>query len=1831
MDPIAEQLVARLRRDPNDLAAYDELKTHYRKTNDYASLANLLEGWAGANQEDWQHAADAYAEAADAVFATHDAERASALYRMALQMNALHPEAGVRLIELLEQHGDPTQLAEFLDAYARTLHSAGGSSEYVSSLFERLAQLWEHSFARPEVAAEYRALASGVGAAQPAQVDHGDAQERAAELEQRANAEADPAQRAALLVELADLRGQLEDVAGAIQSLRQALSAMPGDTAIMHRLATYLLTRAAQADELTARADHRRVAELFYQIAQGVDQEQALEYLESALASMPEHEGALGMLERQAAQLERTDILPRHWVAYVGAAAEGPDLDQRRLRLGEAYLQAGQLDDALFCLQPAAAHGNDRANELLQSLYAQQAAASGDAAPPQAGANDEGAASLPASGRPQRRSSREHIVDEAAIKIAELRRLAHEALTARRHDEAAGFCRDILALDPLDAEAFNLLDSHYRKRRDYPALRELLLSSTRVPGLTVDARKLRLREVATLSETKLRDSDAAMSAWRSVVALDPADREASASLKRLIKKAQLWDELAGVLEREALATTALEEKAALLREIALLHRDKRKDRAETAAAFRQLYALKPDDSAVRDELCELHVELEQWSDAAALLRDRIDASADAIDVQKLSVRLATILHEQLADLDGAFELCERMLQQRPNDRPTFERMERIDEQSGNSDRLLATLGRRAALAPKAEKPALFMRMGKVAEEKAHDIERAAECYGDALDLAPDNPEAMQHLVEMFERTGHYDQLVDTLRERALMEKDTKNRAPLFRRIARTLAEKVSDEQGAAEAYRSLLAIEEDEEALRFLREIAARDDQPVELADVLRRLILLVQDVHERSTLTLDLAFVLHERIERSAEAASALKRLLAAGGPVPHEAVELLLEISELAGDDAGMALALEHGIAQNDDPEARRAAARRLADLCEGPLADRERAIKALRLWIADDQRNPEPQRRLRALLQATEQWSELLPVLDALTEWEDDFDARDEAALAGGKLAFERLNDAQGAWQRLRPLMEQHSADAERELRVIAKQAELHAPLAALYVELAQQTDDPAVQARYWGSAAEVYENELGDDAQALEASLRRLAADLGNRTHLDAVDRLATRAKAYRRLGAVYDRLLKETRDDGEKVDLLRRHAVLLEREHPNDALDRVLRACALAPSDEALLERAEDLAERTQRSEELLVVYDRRRARSDDDADRVHLLLRAALLCDGALRDRERANQYLKLAIAAAADADALAAQVEAAALELDSARPELGADAARRALVRSQREVAERADPAVAVRLLLRAADLMRKQLDDERGAFDLLRQGVALQPTSDEVFAALLELADRLKRLDAVDAHLARLIDETIEPAATVVLLRRRGALLEGPLNRFQDAAAVYTKLLQLRPDDADATSKLLASLRRSGRHQDLLLVLNKQLQRTRDRDKRIELLRQIATSWERDIKNRWEAIDAWKAVTREAADDETALAALDRLGKSRTAAPDSPAASSSDAPAAEAPAAQDADPQTSPSLPLFAGSSERDGDQPEPRPDPTGLGLDGMPLATPGAAEATPIDQPAFTSFGDERADGLDIAAPAPVTDATPSMQLETAATAQWLKPDLATGNGIVARNDEPAPETPADAPLDDLDALDATLRQNTREEVDVLDGGAVEHVDIDVMFEDNAGRSRPVPPRLPSVQAFASGARSSSAPPAPPGMRGSAPPPPPPARVSLPLPTPSAAAPFSPLPGQRSLPPPLPSMRGSAPPPAPPAAARASVPQSASLPLPPPSVARSSSVPPPPPSASPSLPGLPRPPIIRPPSATSAAQRGASKPPPLPSKRPSGASQGATQPPPPPRKEQ
>jgi hypothetical protein len=1144
-----------------------------------------------------------------------------------------------------------------------------------------------------------------------------------------------------------------------------------------------------------------------------------------------------------------------------------------------------------------------------------------------------------ASARARKRSHSDRPAD-AAERAKQLRRDIHDAIASRDAAQAAAHSRELLALEPGDEAAFGFLESHYRKTRDSFRLRELLLSSTDWPGVTLETRKHRLREVATLSETKLKDVDDAIEVLREVVSLDPADASATASLKRLLSRTQRWDDLVGVLEREASATDDSAHKLTLLQEIAALHRDKRKDLREASEALRQLLALAPAD-AVRDELCDLLLAIGDHVEAVPLLRQRVESAANEREKLALLERLAQTLDEQQSDLEAAYDTCAEILAMRPKHAGALARMERLDERTGNVARLLETLERRVALAPRAERPELFSRMASLAERQLDDVDRAAAYYARALDLVPGDEATLDALCAMFDRRERFQDLVELLKTRSASEKDSGRRIELERRRARVLDKHLMRDDEAAESYRQILACREDEEAQRFLLEYARSQDDSEAIAELSAGLARLLEDPLEKRALLLERARVLRDELDRPREAARTLREIVEHVDPDHDMAISELGELCERLGDAAGLSIALRRKHARTSDPQTRAAIAQRLADLCEHELRDNNAAIDALTAWAQDDPSQAVPHRRLVKLLVGSGRNAELVASYDALSRLEESPAGRSRAALDAARLGYSALGDADGAFSRLGSLVEAGDEDAFETLAPIAQQAGRSAQLAALCVTAAQRSTDPKLAGKNWRAAALVYAERLGNYQQALEAALRMLATDLNDRGYLSVVEDYVARERAWPRLAQVYERLIKTAHDDAERVELLVRHAIVLD-ERSNDAseaFNRMLRACALLPQDEALLARAEDLAKRADRGEEVLALYDARRHRVADPAGKLDISLRAARLCDGVLEDRPRANAYIKAALSFVGRDQRLWERVVHAAEALDHNQRSHGPGAALRALIHAHRELAEKAGSELGPQLILRADGLLRERLRDDKTGFDVLRHGVGLFPANEEVYDALFERATTLGRLDALDSHLAKCIDKALDPQTAATLLARRATLLEGPLGRPQQAIEVLTKLLQLRQDDRHAAARLRRTLRKARRFPDLLLAIHKQLQRVKEPDERLALIKESANIWEGDLRNRFEARDAWRKALELAPNDPEAAAGLART-EQRLSVPHL----LSDVPPAPTEGEVEAPRETAsdPAVPPWEGDQE-----PEAEPAPVAASEDeashDVPLATP------------------------------------------------------------------------------------------------------------------------------------------------------------------------------------------------------------------------------------------------------------------------------------------------
>ncbi|MEY4577734.1 MAG: hypothetical protein RL701_2437, partial [Pseudomonadota bacterium] len=903
--------------------------------------------------------------------------------------------------------------------------------------------------------------------------------------------------------------------------------------------------------------------------------------------------------------------------------------------------------------------------------------------------------------------------------------------------------------------------------------------------------------------------------------------------------------------------------------------------------------LDPDFAPARDELLHAAEAALETEALAFALSSFLERETDAVRKREFAHRLADVYELQLQDDAKTLPALTAWAELDPTSVEPLSRLRRYHEQRGQHVELLACLDRIVAQSDSRDEQrstalaAARLCMGALGDvdaafQRFSELMRAGAVQAeDALHKLAFEHGRLEELCSIYEHARRYDEVCELLRKRADAEPDVAKRAELWVRSARLLAQTVGDEHAAAQAYRQVLALREDLEALQFLRRIAERQDDIEGLDHVLEQLARATAG-NDRVHVELARALLLRDRLGAATQACELLRKLLVDSAKPPtdymlrDQIVSALETTAEQTEDRPALALALEARLETLREAGQRRGVALHLADLCEAELGDPDRAAAALRMACSADPRHLQARRRLKAHLARQGAHQEYVTLLDTLAHLEPNPADRREARLAAARCAYQYLKDSAGALTRVGPLVQAGDPEAERLAEEVAKSADgqLGRELAALYIVRARQASNPADAEKSWHVVMTIHEDWLDDAAEAFEAALRLLAADPHKRAYLEHVDRLGTALQAFKRLASIYAKLIRGAKSDAIRVELNLRLSRLLEVHGEGQAaLEYALQAARITPSDAQLVDRVARLAASQASASELFWAQEQRALAATEPVAAIAAWLEAVRTADISLHDREQANACLRRALALTEHAPDQADAVLKVAEELDAARPELGNEDARRTLLRAHLELAEQVGSTFRTQLVLRAAQFAATALHDDRTSFDILRGGAALPPFSDALLDAMEQTAQRINRLDALDAQLARSAERSEAIADKQRLLTRRARVLTEQLARHDQAAQVYERLLELAPDDAHTAALQLECLRKAGRHRELLRACERRLPHVQDAEARLALMREMAVIWEVELKNRASALAIWNDVQALEPRDEEATRAVERL----------------------------------------------------------------------------------------------------------------------------------------------------------------------------------------------------------------------------------------------------------------------------------------------------------------------------------------------------------------------
>ncbi len=894
----------------------------------------------------------------------------------------------------------------------------------------------------------------------------------------------------------------------------------------------------------------------------------------------------------------------------------------------------------------------------------------------------------------------------------------------------------------------------------------------------------------------------------------------------------------------------------------------RLDRARQA--FERVLELSPDDPVSTDALEQIYVRQDDQEALAQLLARRAERSSEPESRDRYLIRAAEIHRTKLDRMEDAIRTYERLSpagMEKPEVQavlePLYEATNRFRELAAHLNRKLVRLQGKALVET-------HLRLGRLYGGELHQPEEGIRHLSAALRLDPDHALGAEDLNRYLEDTAMRSKVADILepvftaiqdwprlvqiQEIKLAEaNDPDTRIRCLLRMAQIQEEQLEDLDHAFDGY------------ARVFKEQPAN----VYVRDQLHRLAGVLAQLDRYAALLTD--WLSEEGGRNDSDEVLEIVREAAEvwAGPlhVPERAVPLYERLWAARPDGSQVFHALESVLTRAGmwrkliDAYWREADATvdqvrqveilvRLANVANETLEDPSEAIRAFQR-VLDIRPDLEFARaRLEQLLARAGKHHDLLDLLRDRLARTDGIEQRVAVLRLIADLQHKRLGDTDGAIDSIETLLSEHAdspqavealegiAEAARDkrgrvftlLRPIYERLGKHGRLVEIEEWQLGVTEDATERHELYRRIASLQASQRGGAEQAYR-TLTRALCEPGPDDVLHELDRhIETLADTINAPGALSRAMVAAAdgpalaQEADRRIALLVRAAQLqLQVGDPALSANVLTRALELAPRHAEALTLLDDALVRLGYHEQLRGVLERRIEVASEDATRVELSRRLALLLEETLGLAEQAEHVWR-ALLELAPNDAEALQRLSRVYE---------ASGSTTALVDVlERQIEASADPGQRRGLRLRLAGIHREAEKNRRAEIDVLRALLADSPGDDDALAALARALNAEER----HAEAADVIEERARLAESderkVGLLLEVARLYSGPIGDRNAAIERYASVLSLAPGQDAATSDLVElsthadtsehasalirpQLEANGRWQDLARVL--------------------------------------------------------------------------------------------------------------------------------------------------------------------------------------------------------------------------------------------------------------------------------------------------------------------------------------------------------------------------------------------------------------------------------
>ena len=1088
-------------------------------------------------------------------------------------------------------------------------------------------------------------------------------------------------------------------------------------------------------------------------------------------------------------------------------------------------------------------------------------------------------------------------------------------------DEAIDAYTEIIGQEPDNLPALRALDRLYVARSRWQDLGDNLTRQLTLVEHDTERVDLLVR-LAQVRETHLKELSAAIETYRQVLEIEPSSPQAISALERLINNPEHEQIIAGILEPiyrntgdwrkrigvyEVTARHAFDpsRKIDLLHQVAELYEIGGDDQEAAFATYARALEEDARNEMTHAQIDRLARSLERWNDVVALY----DGVANKVAEDDLKVallgRLAHIHEKDIGDDRAAVATYERVMKIAPGSVEAIGEIQRIHERTGDWPALVSALKRKAeVITEPTDRKQLLYRAADIEEKVLGDADAATASYRAALAVDENDSHAMDALERLYVQGSKWDALKDVYAKKADLADDPDDKKQRLYVLSQVYDRELGDVGKAIETYQAILDIDADElPAIQSLDRLYGQAERWYDLLGNLERQVELAETTGETVALKYrighlwqtklgDVARAIDSYREALEQDPSHTETLTALDGLVhgkqePVLAAKVLEPIYDGAAEHAKLLDVLEVIATHTDDPHARVDLFHRIAGLAEYRIGNARAAFDAYARALKDDSGHAQTLGHIERLADATGAWQDLAALYDAEAQKSLDVPRQVDLWSRLARVHEQELGDVDKAIATYRRILD---AEFENKPAVLAldrlySQTSRWKELTEVLrreIQLAEGEQD-VLQLQF--RLGQTLEQALGDKKGAIDAYREILTTNPTHAPTFDALEAMFLEGHHQAEIGATLEPLYEAT---GEYEKLHRIQEVQLGKLAGGDRQAMYQRLGELAegklydqprafhwwgeavvedPRWEQALEEAERLARATASWDELVAVYVRALEKHADKEVQRTTLLRLARVYEVELSDASRAvDTHLRVLELAAKDVDALAA--------LD--RLYLGAGMYDELvdILRRRSEVTTDGDE--QLELQFRRGAIYSDAIGDLDKALACYTAVLDTESRNRRALEAQENIFFRREQWQKLFEVYEKMVDVAVDDTELADIYAHMARLASDGLEADDRAADMWSRVLDIRGEEPDALAALGEIHGRSGRWEDWIETMERQVSVSTTDTDQIALYKQMGKVWADKLGRERNALDAWLAADRIDGRDLETLQALAHLYRS-------------------------------------------------------------------------------------------------------------------------------------------------------------------------------------------------------------------------------------------------------------------------------------------------------------------------------------------------------------------